>query len=389
MLGLRLLWSDGEQMNATHTKTIRLRVKDRHARVLREMATEVNQVWNYCNALSFRMIRERGKWMSGFDFSPYTKGASKEFDHIGSSTIQECSENYAIRRRVAKKRRLRWRKSYGKKRSLGWVPFKARSTRWVDGEVKFAGRRFKVWDSYSLSGSVRFRAGCFSEDARGRWFFCVAVDVPVVEGTGADVVGIDLGLKTVAVCSDGVRLDCRPHQDLESAIAGAQRARKKNRVRAIHAKIKNRRKDAQHKFSTALVKRCSKIFVGDVSSTKLIKTKMAKSVHDAGWSSLKTMLKYKSQQAGVVYEEVCESYSTQTCSSCGARSGPRGVKGLGIREWDCECGASHDRDINAARNILALGCGHAPLAVGITPSNGMRGCQHPRVAATRSFGDAG
>lgn len=97
------------------------------------------------------------------------------------------------------------------------------------------------------------------------------------------------------------------------------------------------------------------IFVGNVSSEKLVKTKMAKSTLDAGWSMFKTMLEYKSHQAGVVFEEVNESYSTQTCSQCGSIEGPKGLSGLGVREWTCDCGAVHDRDTNAAKNILAKG----------------------------------
>ena len=108
------------------------------------------------------------------------------------------------------------------------------------------------------------------------------------------------------------------------------------------------------------------IFVGDVASAKLVKTNMAKSTLDAGWAMLKTMLEYKSHQAGVVFEVVGESYSTQTCSCCGVipASSPKGRAGLGIREWVCsECGAAHDRDMNAAKNILAAG--HRRLAAGI------------------------
>mgnify|MGYP003459577979 CR=1 FL=1 len=105
--------------------------------------------------------------------------------------------------------------------------------------------------------------------------------------------------------------------------------------------------------------------IGNINSKALAKTKMAKSTLDAGWSSLKTMLEYKSRQAGVMYEEVNEAYSTQTCSSCGEISpnSPKGMSGLGIRGWQCGCGAVHDRDINGAKNILAMG--HHRLAVGI------------------------
>ena len=97
----------------------------------------------------------------------------------------------------------------------------------------------------------------------------------------------------------------------------------------------------------------------------LARTKLAKSVLDASWTTLRTMLKYKCENASVWYKEVNEAYTTQTCSSCGSRcSSPKGRTGLGIREWQCmECGTFHDRDINSALNILALG--HERLAVGI------------------------
>ena len=124
-------------------------------------------------------------------------------------------------------------------------------------------------------------------------------------------------------------------------------------------------------FSTVLVRDNAAIFVGDVASVKLVKTRMAKSTLDAGWAMFKTMLEYKSQQAGIVFDVVNESYTTQTCSCCGSipASSPKGRAGLGIRGWTCcECGAVHDRDVNAARNILAAG--HRRLAEGITVSSG-------------------
>ncbi|WP_028303823.1 RNA-guided endonuclease InsQ/TnpB family protein, partial [Oceanospirillum maris] len=131
-------------------------------------------------------------------------------------------------------------------------------------------------------------------------------------------------------------------------------------------KIANRRKDALHKFSRSLVNRSGEIYVGNVKSSSLAKTKMAKSVLDTGWAMLKTMLDYKCAHAGIVFKEVNESYTTQACSCCGciSVSSPKGRSGLRIREWTCsECGVTHDRDINAARNILAVG--HGRLAVGI------------------------
>lgn len=99
---------------------------------------------------------------------------------------------------------------------------------------------------------------------------------------------------------------------------------------------------------------------------QVVETSMARSALDAGWSSLKTMLEYKSHQAGIVFMEVNEAYTTQTCSRCRIipASSPKGRAGLGMRGWTCcHCGAVHDRDVNAACNILALG--HERLAGGI------------------------
>ncbi len=142
-------------------------------------------------------------------------------------------------------------------------------------------------------------------------------------------------------------------------LAMAQRANKKRLVTSISLKIKNIRKDFLHKESTKLVNNYKKIFVGNVSSSQLVKTKMAKSVLDAGWGALKSMLEYKANWLGVDFKVVDERYSSVTCSSCFERSGPSGLSALGVRIWECKkCDTSHDRDVNAAQNILRFGLGH-------------------------------
>jgi IS605 OrfB family transposase len=347
------------------TKTLKVRVRDKHIPLLNEMARSVNFVWNYINELSERSIRERGVFLSAYDLHPYTRGAHKELG-LHSHTLQKIAQEYVIRRKQFKKRKLAWRKSGGARRSLGWIPINTGAAKWKNGQVYHNGHYFKVWDSYGLS-DYTFRSASFNEDASGRWYFNVVVEVEVQIPAGQDRIGIDLGLKDTATCSDGTKLEAgRFYRDLEGKLAVAQRAGKKKRVRAIHAKIANRRKDTLHKFSRELVNRCGEIIVGDVSPIKLAKTRMAKSVLDTGWGQLKTMLEYKCAHAGIVFKVVGEQYTTQTCSDCGALPGsrPRGIAGLGIREWTCcACGAMHDRDINAARNILALG--HERPVVGI------------------------
>ncbi|TWH76710.1 IS605 OrfB family transposase [Azomonas agilis] len=347
------------------TKTLKVRVRDKHVPLLQQMARSVNCVWNYLNELSTRSIRERGRFLSAFDLHPYTKGANKELG-LHSQTLQEIAREYVTRRKQFKKSRLNWRKSGGVRRSLGWIPINTGAARWKNGQLYHNGHYFNVWDSYGLS-QYAFRSGSFNEDARGRWYFNVVVEVDAEISAGQDKIGIDLGLKDIATCSDGVKLEAgRFYRDLEPKLAIAQRARNKKRVKAIHAKIANRRKDALHQFTRKLVKRAGAIYVGNVKPSSLTQTKLAKSVLDAGWGMLKTMLEYKCAGAGIVFKAVNEAYTTQTCSNCGALpdSRPKGIAGLGIREWTCSaCGVRHDRDINAAKNMLAVG--HGRPAVGI------------------------
>ena len=345
-------------MSTLVTRTLKIRVKDKHAVLLQRMATQVNQVWNFCNETSSRSIRERSTWLSGFDLQKYTNGFSKcDGVLIGSKTIQQVCEEYATRRKQFNKWKLRWRVSNPKsnKCHLGWIPFKSGALVYANGQIQFAGHRLSLWDSYGLS-NYKLRAGNFNQDVRGRWYLNVVVQIPTVASSGKRSVGMDLGVKTAVTTSDGQKLAGHWYRDQEEALARAQRAKKKDRVRTIHAKIANQRKDALHKFSHAMVSQYGAIFVGNISSQWMLKTSSAKGTLDASWSRLKIMLEYKSQQAGVIFEVVNEAYTTQTCSCCGniPSSSPKGRAGLRVREWTCStCGAHHDRDVNAAVNILA------------------------------------
>ena len=349
-------------------RTLRLRIKDKHAKFLGALAYDVNQVWNFCNELSAKVFERERRFMSGFDLQKYTNGAVKEGLRLHSQTVQAIASEYAARHKQFKKVKLAWRKSGGRRRSLGWIPFKASGIAYANGQIRYGKTWLSLWDSYGLSG-YDLGSGSISEDAQGHWFINICATPKEAQWRQMPLfameVGLDLGLKDFAATSDGVKIAAKQfYRRSEEQLATAQRARKPKRVAAIHAKIKNQRKDFQHKLSHALAKSYSAIFVGNVSSSKLAKTKMAKSVLDAGWSEFKTMQQYKCDDAGAWFEEVNESFSTQACSACGCRSGPRGLEGLGIREWQCSaCGAMHDRDVNAARNILARG--HARLAGGI------------------------
>ena len=362
-------------------KTLKFRIKDKHAKVLNSLARDVNFVWNFCNDLSFKVFQKEKKFLSGFDIQKYTNGATKEGLNLHSTTVQSISSEYAIRRKQFKKVKLNWRKSFGSKKSLGWVPFKASGIKYINGQIHYLNLKLSFWDSYDLSKymlSHDITVGSFNEDSQGKWYCNITLKAkehykepvqlslfnePILDKE-FNAVGIDLGLKELMTLSDGSKIPVNKYyRKTEAKIKIAHRTRKSKKVKKLHAKIKNQRKDSHHKISSALVKTYTHIYIGNVSSKKLGKTNLAKSVYDAGWSQLKSMLQYKSQWTGSRYEELNEAYSTQSCSCCGARTGPKGRRDLVIREWKCICGAAHDRDINSAKNILA--CGHARLVAGI------------------------
>ncbi len=342
------------------TRTLRLRVKRDAYPWLRSAAVEVNQIWNWANATSAdaadRNKRASAKFLSGFDLCNLSAGASEYFERIGADTIQRVTCEYATKRRAAKRVRLRWRVSRGARRSLGWVPLKAASLKRKGAGVRFCGKAFRIFEAARLDG-VKLRDGCFAEDACGDWWLCIPVTMAVeAQPAACEAVGIDLGCKDAAVTSDGARLESGHYRALEPKIAQSQRRGHKRQAKRLHRKATRQRQDAQHKFSRMLVNRYGQIFVGDVSSAKLVKTRMAKSVLDAAWGQLKTQLQYKGQQAGRHVEVVNERNTTRACSGCGALTGPTGLDMLAVRRWVCgDCGESHDRDVNAARNILTAG----------------------------------
>ncbi|WP_255423072.1 RNA-guided endonuclease TnpB family protein [Undibacterium sp. FT79W] len=226
-----------------------------------------------------------------------------------SQTIQAISEEYATRRKQFKKVKLRWRVSTGSRRSLGWLPFKASALTYRNGQVWLSGiaTPLSLWDSYRLS-QCKLGAGSIAEDVRGRWYLNITVKVPKAAPTdGRADLGIYLGLKDFAGFSDDAIDNIEAPQfyrDLESVLAVVQRANKISRVKTIHAKIANCRKDFQHKLSTTLVRRYGAIFVGNVNASALAQTRMPKSVLDAGWSQFRSMLQYKCDDAGGWFVEV-------------------------------------------------------------------------------------
>jgi putative transposase len=273
-------------------------------------------------------------------------------------------EQYASSRRQRNRPFLRYRSE----KVLGWVPLKGRNLKRDGKAFRFSGNTFRVFNSRPLPAGKIKDGTNFSQDARGNWFLNIIIEItdshPRQIGSG---VGVDLGLKDFAALSTGEKINNPRHfKQLEEALGRAQRAHRKRQAVNIHARIANARRDFLHKLSTRIVREFDYIAVGNVNAAGLAKTSMAKSVYDAGWSSFRNQLAYKAIKHGATFEEVNEAFSSQVCSSCGSLpdSRPKGIADLGIREWVCsDCGSKHDRDVNAAKNILRRG--RATLAEGI------------------------
>lgn len=204
-------------------------------------------------------------------------------------------------------------------------------------------------------------------DSAGRYFASFVVQTTDEPLPAADAeVGIDLGLTHFAVLSDGTKVTApqflrraaRKLRKLQKTLSRKQRG-SNNRKKAViavakaHARVADTRRDWQHKLSTRIIRENQAVYVEDLCVTGLARTRLAKSVHDAGWASFAGMLEYKAARYGRTFAKIDRFAPTsQACSACGRVDGP---KPLSVRSWTCPCGAAHDRDVNAAKNILAAG----------------------------------
>ncbi len=191
------------------------------------------------------------------------------------------------------------------------------------------------------------------------WYLCLFIDADpnkiTISGNGE--VGIDPGFKSLLVLSSGEKIKHpRELERSERRIAQAQRGNRKKLAARLQERIANQRKDRNHKLSRKLVSE-NKLIVFSADNHKKISKKFGKSVTSSGHYQLRQMLSYKCIASDRKYVEVDSQFTTMTCSVCGSRTGPSGLTGLAVRHWDCSCGAQHDRDINAACNILIAAVG--------------------------------
>lgn len=233
------------------------------------------------------------------------------------------------------------------------------------------------------------KGATFKREACGHWYITLVTEQQLAPKDNRPVVthvGIDVGLKSLAVVSTGETIDNprwyrtqmrklrRAHQALSRKVKGSRNRGKARRALArLHQKIRNQRHDFLHKLSTNLVRHNDLVSIEDLNVHGLAKTKLAMSVLDAGWGKFRSMLAYKADRAERHLIAIDRFFpSSKTCSACGRVNADLS---LADRHWACTCGVQHDRDLNAARNIdreglrlykqlVAAGCAETQNACG-------------------------
>ncbi|MBN6051953.1 transposase [Nonomuraea sp. RK-328] len=267
-------------------------------------------------------------------------------------------------------RRAKYPAFKSRKRSRASAEYTRSAFAWRDGRLTLAKMREPldiVW-SRPLPQGAKPSTVTVSKDAAGRWFVSILVEETIRPLPPAESrVGLDAGITALATLSTGEKIVNPKHERADRRkLARAQRtlARKQagsaNQRKAklalarIHARIADRRRDFLHKLTTRLVRENQTVVIEDLTVRNMVKNHgLARAVSDASWRRMRSMLEYKTAWYGRELIVIDRWFpSPKTCSACG---GLREKMPLTVREWECACGAFHDRDVNAAINILAAG----------------------------------
>ncbi|TMQ99184.1 IS200/IS605 family element transposase accessory protein TnpB [Actinomadura soli] len=257
-----------------------------------------------------------------------------------------------------------------RKRSRASAEYTRSAFRWRDGALTLAkmdGPLNVRW-SRPLPEGADPSTVTVSRDAAGRWFVSILVEEKIAPLPPAKrTVGVDAGITTLATLSTGEKV-VRPRyerrdrrrlakaqQALSRKVKGSKnRDKARLRVARVHARIADRRRDFLHKLTTRLVRENQTVVIEDLTVRNMLKNRsLARAISDTSWRQMRGMLEYKAEWYGRELVVVDRWFpSSKLCSGCGTR---QDAMPLGVRSWQCACGAVHDRDVNAARNILAAG----------------------------------
>ncbi|WP_261951881.1 RNA-guided endonuclease InsQ/TnpB family protein [Streptomyces nigrescens] len=279
-------------------------------------------------------------------------------------------------------KRTRYPRFKSRKRSRASAEYTRSAFRYRNGELTLA----KMTDPLDIVWSRALPEGAepttvtVSRDAAGRWFVSLLCeDTPATMPAAADAVGIDVGITSLVALSTGEKVANPRHERGDRPrLARAQRAlsrkaegsrnrqKARRKVARVHARIGDRRRDFLQKLTSRLVRENQTFVIEDLAVRNMVKNrKLARAVSDASWAELRSMLEYKCAWYGRELIVIDRWFpSSQLCSACGTIAARLP---LNVRTWTCACGATHDRDVNAAKNILAAGLAVTVCGDGVRP----------------------
>jgi putative transposase len=278
--------------------------------------------------------------------------------------------------------RAKYPRYKSRKKSRASAEYTRSAFTWRDGQLTLAKmtQPLDIRWSRPLPEGAEPTTVTVSRDAAGRWFVSLLCEDHIaLAAATTNVVGLDAGITSLVTLSTGEKVANPKHERRDRArLAKAQRelSRKakgsnnrekaRRKVARVHGRIADRRRDVLHKLSTRLVRENQTVVIEDLSVRNLLKNgTLARAISDASWTRLRSMLEYKCAWYGRELVVIDRWFpSSKLCGNCGTVVSKLP---LNVRAWTCACGAVHDRDVNAARNILAAGLAASACGDGVRP----------------------
>ncbi|MFD8460883.1 MULTISPECIES: RNA-guided endonuclease InsQ/TnpB family protein [Streptomyces] len=311
---------------------------------------------------------------------------------VSAVPLQQCLRHLQTAFTSFFAQRAKYPRFKSRKRSRKSAEYTTSGFRFQDGRLTLAKMDQPldiVWSRPLPEGAAPSTV-TVSQDAAGRWFISLLVEDPALQPLPANsrAIGVDAGLNHLLTLSTGEKVANPRHERRDRARLaraqrelsrkaegdGANRSKARLRVARVHARIADRRRDGLHKLTTRLVRENQTIVIEDLTVRNLLKNgRLARAISDAAWSEFRSMLEYKAHWYGRDVIAIDRWFpSSKLCSVCGSM---RNTMPLNVRTWTCDCGTTHDRDVNAARNILAAGLAVSACGAGVRPQRSTPGGQ--------------